>query len=606
MSNASDVKVYYGVGIDTARYGHHASFLREDRQPATRGFTFAESRAGYDQLQAALQRLSQRHDGQVEFQIRIDAAGQYAANLEAFLRQLPFSKTISIGEPKRNQDYRNAHFPKRKADPVDSLACARFAIVERPAETPPTPPEFLTLRNLAAAIQSQRRQSTRSVNQLHNHLARVFPELAVLVSDLSAEWVLKLLDKYPTPQRIAAARATSLEQIPHVDHERALSLQAAARDSTGILRGDLAEALVRHLVAAVQQSQRAERTLEKLLEEAFDALPPGGHQQLITIPGIGRRTAAALVAKIVSIDRFSSPEALVSYFGAFPEENSSGVNKSGTTAVRGAKSMSSKGNDLVRGLLWMSCQSAIQYNPAIRALYARQKANNKRGDVILGHCMRKMLHLVFAVWKTNQPFDPARYPAITRPVTTPESNHEDVVATSDNATDTNQPLVTKAAAGRTGTNPQRTAVTAAAPQTGTRKLPPQSSEDKKAVLENAAAATIRNDHQLVDFAELRRQIHMTDVLQKLGLLTRLHGSGPQRRGPCPIHDPQIQHPQAKTFSVHIDKQVFRCLHAECHAHGNVLDLWAAIHNLPLKEAAIHMARAFHISAPAKRRHQTSQ
>ena len=39
-----------------------------------------------------------------------------------------------------------AHFPKRKADAVESHACARFAMVEQPAPTPETPPEFAQLR----------------------------------------------------------------------------------------------------------------------------------------------------------------------------------------------------------------------------------------------------------------------------------------------------------------------------------------------------------------------------------------------------------------------------------------------------------------------------
>jgi transposase len=593
--------VHFGVGIDTARYGHHVSFLREDRQPAMRGFTFAESRAGYHQLQTALQRLADRQGGNVHFHIRVDAAGQYATNLEAFLRQLPCSTTISVGEPKRNQDYRNAHYPKRKADPVDSLACARFAIVERPAATPSMPPEFLPLRNLAAALQSQRRQTTRAVNQLHSHLARVFPELAVMAPNLSADWVLKLLDKYPTPQRIAAARTTSLETIPHVDHERALALQASARESTGALRGELAESLTRHLVDAVRQSQRAERNLEALLEQAFEALPEGGHQQLLTIPGIGPRTAAALVAKIVSIDRFRSPEALVGYFGLFPEENTSGVEKGGKPIRRGTMKMSPKGNDLVRGLLWMACQSAIQFNPAIRALYARQKSKNKRGDVALGHCLRKMLHLVFAVWKTNQPFDPRRCA---------ESIPSEATTALSVESPTGKPVAAaepdeNAAAGRTGASPSGKAVTAAAIQPRTRKLSQPTTSDKNRRPVEVTHPAPRPDHRRsIDFARLRSQISMTDVLQKLGQLDHLRGSGPQRRGPCPVHDPQTQHPTAKTFSVNLEKQVFRCLHPECGAQGNVLDLWAAVHNLPLRDAALHLATTFHLepmSPPRQRK-----
>jgi len=111
----------------------------------------------------------------------------------------------------------------------------------------------------------------------------------------------------------------------------------------------------------------------------------------------------------VQIDRFPTPMHLVSYFGIFPEERSSGVNKAGRPLPVGASRMSPKGNDLVRKYLWHAARTGILYNPAIRTLYARQRVRGKRGDVALGHCMRKLLHLVFAVWKTAKPFDASRY-----------------------------------------------------------------------------------------------------------------------------------------------------------------------------------------------------
>ena len=74
--------------------------------------------------------------------------------------------------------------------------------------------------------------------------------------------------------------------------------------------------------------------MKELLEQAYDDLPPGPHQQIETIPGIGKQTAAALVAKMVSIDRFATPGSVVSYFGIFPEENTSGVDKFGRPVPR--------------------------------------------------------------------------------------------------------------------------------------------------------------------------------------------------------------------------------------------------------------------------------
>ena len=141
-----------------------------------------------------------------------------------------------------------------------------------------------------------------------------------------------------------------------------------------------------------------------MLEEAYDALPAGPHRQIETIPGIGNQTAAALVAKMVSIERFATPGSVVNYFGIFPEENTSGVDKFGRPVPPGTMCMSRKGNDLVRRCLWNAAKTAIIHNPVIRSLYARQRALGKRGDVALGHCMQKLLHLVFAIWKTDQPF----------------------------------------------------------------------------------------------------------------------------------------------------------------------------------------------------------
>ena len=143
-----------GVGIDTARYGHRVTFLRPDRQPAAKPLTVLESPAGYQALQAQLERLQQQHP-QAHFHVRIDAAGQYAANLEGFLRGLAFPMTLSIGEPKRNKDYQKAHFPKSTTDDTESKAMARFAVVELPEATTPPPSQMVPMREVASRLQAQ-------------------------------------------------------------------------------------------------------------------------------------------------------------------------------------------------------------------------------------------------------------------------------------------------------------------------------------------------------------------------------------------------------------------------------------------------------------------
>jgi len=367
-----------GVGIDTARYGHRVSFLRPDRQPAAKPLTVLENRAGY---QALKERLTQLHEDypHAHFHVRIDAAGQYAVNLEQFLRGLGLPMTLSIGEPKRNRDYQKAHFPKRTTDDTESQAMARYAVVDQ-----------------------------------HGH-----------------------------------------------------------------------------------------------------PLPPG------------------------------------------------------------TLHMSRKGNDLVRGYLWNAARSAIRHNPAVRALYRRLRAKGTRGDVAMGHCMRKLLHLVFGVWKTDRPFDEKHFawegPSDTPlPSTTPGDRDNRATPTAN----------TDAVGHKRDVPAERVVTTASA------NVEPAPCPGKPASPPTSVA------RPRVDFAFLRQQVTMEQVLEHLGLWGQLRGCGDQRRGPCPVHS----HPadRQRTFSVHLGKNAFRCFQADCGVKGNVLDLWAAIHRLPLYDAALHLAETFQV------------
>jgi transposase len=561
-----------GVGIDTARYGHRVSFRRPDHQPAAKPMTVLENHAGYQALQQRLDELHQKHP-QARFHVRIDAAGQYAANLEHFLRSLGLPMTLSIGEPKRNRDYQKAHFPKHTSDDTESQAMARYAVVELPPATPTAPPQMRLLHEVAGRLQAQVKQTTQAINRLHNLLARVFPEFATLTDNIAVGWVLDLLDKYPTAERIGQARLASIQKIRYLPDDKAQPLHQAAQQSVASLRGALAETLVRELVAQVRHCEQAEQKMRQLLIAALDDLPASPHLQVITIPGIGAATAAVLIAKIVDIERFETPEQLVGYFGVFPDEHTSGVDKQGNPLPPGTLRMSHRGNDLVRAYLWNAARVAITHNAAVRALYHRLRAKGKRGDVAIGHCMRKLLHLVFAVWKTNRPFDehhfPWEQPCDTQASPPPPS--PPLVPPPSTANET--------AVGHKRDIPAKQVVTTATSSVA----PPPPAVNPPAT---------RPVRPRVDYAFLRQQITLEQVLRHLGLFEQLHGSAQQRRGPCPIHgQPSDRH---HTFSVHLGKNVFQCFKAECAVHGNVLDFWAKFHRLPLYEAALQLADTFRL------------
>jgi transposase len=585
-----------GVGIDTARYGHLVSFLRPDRQAAAKKLLVMENHTSYQALRARLEQLHQQHP-QAHFHIRIDAAGQYANNLERFVRGLPLPMTVSIGEPKRNRDYQMAHFPKRQTDETESIAMARFAVVEEPTATHAVPEALAVLAEVAGRLQAQTKQATQIVNRLHNLLARVFPELASFANNFAAAWVLELLTKYPSAAKIGQARLASLTKIPYLPKAKAQDLHQAAQQSVGTLRGEVAETLVRELVDEVRHSQAAESKIRQLLIKTYEALPAGNHSQLESIKGIGAATAAVLIAKIIDINRFDTPAELVGYFGVFPEEHSSGVDKQGRPLPPGTMVMSPRGNDLVRAYLWMAALSGVRSNPALRALFGRLKAKGRRGDVALGHCMRKLLHLVFAVWKTGKPFDPQHYPWI----------HESKTATTETAV-TETPVAQTSVVAPALEAP--IAETAALPVAGKKKAVGHKRDQvpAKQVVTTAPSSVepvpvpvnppppTAAARPKVDYAYLRRQVTMEQVLEHLGILSHFKGTAQQRRGPCPVHTkaPAATPASKATCSVQLGKNIFQCFQAECGAQGNVLDLWAAVQQLPLYDAALHLAATFHL------------
>src|SRR5262249_36839701 len=261
-----------------------------------------------------------------------------------------------------------------------------------------TPP-----RRVAGGAQPPAPRPPRLINQLPHLLALAFPELALLVKDLAGGWVLELVHRYPTAARLAEASASDLADLPYLPDRQVEPLLEHARSSIASQRGAAVEELIRDQVPQPRDASPPQKRLENLLTAAYRALPPATH--LAPLPGSGAVPAAVLTAFILDIERFASPAKLVAYFGALPIEVASGVDRDGKARGPRRFVMSRRGNDLVRRYLWMAALSAIRCNPAVRALYARVVASHPQQKAIaIGHAMRKLLHLAFAIWKSGRPF----------------------------------------------------------------------------------------------------------------------------------------------------------------------------------------------------------
>jgi hypothetical protein len=181
--------------------------------------------------------------------------------------------------------------------------------------------------------------------------------------------------------------------------------------------------------------------------------------------------------------------------------------------------------------------------------------------------MRKLLHLVFALCKSDKPFDGGHYPW-EGPAGDGESDTRGApVAAGEESLD-------QAAGHKPDMQPARKVVTAACAVT----VPPGGPT---------------GEGVFIDFAHLKSQLSLARVLDHLGLSSRLRGSGPQRRCACPIHRGDGR---GRTFSVNLEGNVFHCFDARCGQEGDVIDLWAALHHLDLRAAAIDLVQTFDLEA----------
>lgn len=120
---------------------------------------------------------------------------------------------------------------------------------------------------------------------------------------------------------------------------------------------------------------------------------------LNSIPGISDKTSSRLLAEIRDITAFDSVEQLVAFAGLNPRHRQSG-------RYRGQVKISKLGNAALRAALFMPARCAKRFNPLVQGLVQRMEAQGHCPNAITVAVMRKLLHYVYGVLKSGQPFDP--------------------------------------------------------------------------------------------------------------------------------------------------------------------------------------------------------
>ena len=121
---------------------------------------------------------------------------------------------------------------------------------------------------------------------------------------------------------------------------------------------------------------------------------------LVSIPGIGETTAFQVLGELPDLSSFKCAKQLAAYAGLNPSIRTSG------TSVKGKEKISKTGNKLLRKILFFPAMSVMRSSSSsIKTFIERLRQKGKKGKVIVVAVMRKLLHIVFGVLKTQTVFE---------------------------------------------------------------------------------------------------------------------------------------------------------------------------------------------------------
>jgi transposase len=139
------------------------------------------------------------------------------------------------------------------------------------------------------------------------------------------------------------------------------------------------------------------KALDKELEDFVESTPAWKEKDALlqSVPGVGPVTSATLLGMLPELGQLNRQQ-IAALVGVAPVNRDSGK-KRGKRKIFGGRAE-------VRSVLYMAALSATKFNPVIRKFYERLIRQGKEKKVALTACMRKLLVILNAMARANQPW----------------------------------------------------------------------------------------------------------------------------------------------------------------------------------------------------------
>lgn len=197
-----------------------------------------------------------------------------------------------------------------------------------------------------------------------------------------------------------AQHFVSLQQMEAVSDQlikqrTAWQNQLEAFEASGMIEASMKKFLLKTIIYINKQLKEIESRMNGLITKHYGEMS----QNLITIPGLGKKSTAVLIVLTAGFSRFKNYKQLSSYVGLSPRIFESG------SSVRGKARICKMGMSRIRALLYVCAWSAKKCNQACKQLYERLVAKGKSKRLALIAVANKLIKQAFCIAIRNTQYD---------------------------------------------------------------------------------------------------------------------------------------------------------------------------------------------------------
>jgi transposase len=239
-------------------------------------------------------------------------------------------------------------------------------------------------------------------NRLQKCIDVVFPEYNSLFKSKYGIVYMNVLKKYGSADNIAKADIRSLRKCFEINRRgkrislTAEKLKETAKNSIGI--SSSSEVIqIRHLIGQIELIYAQLKEIDKKIEEFSRQI----NSPILSIPGISHFSGTSILSELGDISNFTNPRQVIKFSGTAPLTYESSQFKAQHTKI------TKKGSKYLRKTLYQIILPVIQHNKVFEDYYALKLSQGKSHRCAQGHCVRKLLRVIYHLLKTGQQFDPA-------------------------------------------------------------------------------------------------------------------------------------------------------------------------------------------------------